>query len=79
MNSSRTDILIRHADASDERALWRLAALDTAAAPHPGAGVVVAEVAGQIVAAVDRGRAIADPFQRTADVVELLRLRVAQV
>jgi hypothetical protein len=79
MNESRTDIAIRRADASDARALWRLAALDNAAAPHAGPDVLVAEVAGRIVAAVHGDRAIADPFQRTAELVELLRLRVAQV
>jgi hypothetical protein len=79
MNASRTHISIRRADASDARALWRLAALDNAPAPHDGPGVLVAEVAGRIVAAVDPDRAIADPFQPTAEIVELLRLRASQV
>jgi hypothetical protein len=78
MSQSRTDIAIRRADASDAQALWRLAALDNAPAPHAGPDVLVAEVGGRIVAAVDRDRAIADPFQRTAELVELLSLRAAQ-
>jgi hypothetical protein len=79
MNASRTDIVIRRADASDARALWRLAALDNAPAPHAGPGVVIAEMAGEAVAAADRHHAIADPFRPTADVVALVRLRAAQV
>ena len=79
MNSSRTDIVIRPAVASDARALWRLAALDNAPAPHAGPDVVVAEQAGRVVAAVAGGRAVADPFRPTAEVVELLRVRAAQV
>jgi hypothetical protein len=79
MNESRTDIVIRRADASDARALWRLAALDSAPAPAAGPGVHVAEVAGRIVAAVAGSRAIADPFQPTAAAVDLLRMRARQV
>ena len=79
MNAPRTDIVIRRADASDARALSRLAALDTAPSPAPGPGVLIAEVAGQIVAAVFDGRAIADPFQRTAGLVELLHVRARQL
>lgn len=79
MNPSRTDIVIRRGDASDTRALWRLAALDSAPAPHAGPDVLIAEIEGRIVAAVTRDRAIADPFQPTAAVVELLRVRARQV
>jgi hypothetical protein len=43
--------------------------------------VLVAELAGEVVAAVpiDGGRALADPFQRTTDIVSLLRLRARQI
>ena len=78
MNSSRTDIVIRRAEASDARALWRLAALDDAAAPHALDAVLLAEQDGRIVAAVGPDRAIADPFRRTAEIIDLLELRVAQ-
>ena len=80
MTPSRTDIVIRRADASDARALWRLAALDSAPAPLPGPGVLLAEVAGRVVAAYDHDRrlAVADPFRPTAGLVDLLRLRAGQ-
>ena len=79
MNTTRTDIVIRRADASDARALTRLAALDSAAAPLAGPDVLIAEVDGQPVAALHHGRAVADPFQPTASVLELLRVRAGQV
>jgi hypothetical protein len=43
--------------------------------------VLVAEVDGTPVAAISLvdGHVVADPFERTADVVELLRLRAAQL
>ena len=80
MTESRTDIVIRRAVASDARALWRLAALDSAPAPLAGPGVLVAEVNGRIVAAFDhaRDRVVADPFRPTAGFVDLLRLRAGQ-
>ena len=80
MTESRTDIVIRRAHASDARALWRLAALDSTPAPLAGPGVLVAEVAGRIVAGFDHGRnrAVADPFLPTAGLVDLLRMRAAQ-
>ena len=64
-------ITIRTSDAADDRALIRLAALDSAE-PIAGAAVV-AEVDGVLRAAValDGGRAIADPFAESAHVVEL--------
>jgi hypothetical protein len=42
--------------------------------------VLVAELDGEIVAAVpfEGGRAIADPFRPTAELVELLRTRTAK-
>jgi hypothetical protein len=79
MNSPRTDIVIRRADASDARALSRLAALDTAPAPLAGPDVLIAEVSGHVVAAVADGQAIADPFQPTAGLVELLHMRARQL
>ena len=79
MNSPRTDIVIRRADASDARALSRLAALDSAPAPLAGPDVLLAEVSGHIVAAVRDGQAISDPFQPTGGIVELLRVRAGQL
>ena len=79
MTESRTDIVIRRADASDARALSRLAALDSAAAPLAGPDVLIAEASGRIVAAVHDGQAVADPFQPTAGLVELLHVRARQL
>src|SRR5215213_990924 len=79
MNAPRTDIVIRRADASDARALSRLAALDSAPAPLAGPDVLLAELSGRIVAAVHDGQAISDPFQPAAALVELLHVRAAQL
>ena len=70
-------VLIRAARGSDGPALERLAALDSA--PRPEGAVLLAESDGRLVAALDGsgGRAIADPFLPTADVVALLKLRAA--
>jgi hypothetical protein len=71
------NLLVRRARPSDDHALAALAALDSAR-PLTGARIV-GEVDGQIVAAVSLhdGRAVADPFEPTADVVEILRLHTA--
>ena len=66
-------LTIRTADLADAGALARLAALDSS---HPPTGSsVVAEVSGEIWAAVEigSGAAIADPFRPSADLVALLR------
>ncbi len=73
-------VLIRPADAADESALARLAALDER--PElPGGERLIGELGGRIVAALDvrSGRAVADPFVPTSGIVELLGLRAAQV
>jgi hypothetical protein len=69
-----TAMTIRRADLADLAALDRLAALDSA--PAPTGDVLVGEVAGELWAAleIDSGRAIADPFRHSGEVVELLRL-----
>jgi hypothetical protein len=73
-------ITIRRATADDASALRRLAALDDAQAPAAQPDVLIAEDAGEPVAAITRcGRAIADPFRRTGELVELLQLRARQV
>ena len=60
---------------ADRPAVERLAALDSSAVPT--GDVLVAEVAGEPVAAIEvaTGTTVADPFRRTADSVELLRAR----
>ncbi|HLY35142.1 MAG TPA: hypothetical protein VKU35_00345, partial [Candidatus Limnocylindria bacterium] len=66
-------VTIRPANADDELDLWKLAALDSS--PLPAAPLLVAEIQGELRAAVSVTdlRAIADPFRRTAELVELLR------
>ncbi len=69
----RQSILIRSVSAGDERALLRLAALDSAL-PLDDAELI-AEVGGEIRAAMGAGgRAIADPFAPTAGLVAQLHL-----
>lgn len=77
--STHSSLTVRRSMPEDARALLRLAALDDMALP--GGPFLVADVDGEIVAAVpvDGGRAIADPFLRTADAVALLELRAAQL
>jgi hypothetical protein len=57
---------------SDRQRIERLAQLDSGQAPH--GDVLLAEINGRLVAAVGMdGSVIADPFERTATVVKLLR------
>ena len=67
-------ISIRAATTGDGPALARLAALDSA--PVPFGPVLLAEVDGRPLAAlsVNDGRVIGDPFTRTTELVELLRV-----
>lgn len=69
-----TPITIRLAARDDQRALARLAALDSAERV-PGGRLVLAEVAGELRAALSLhdGSTIADPFYPTAQLVDLLR------
>ena len=62
-----------------DETIERLAQLDSAR--RPSCPVLVAAVGGEPVAALplDGGPAIADPFQRTAALVSLLELRIAQM
>jgi len=70
-------ITVRPASADDASALIRLAALDSA--PLPPAPLVVAEVDGELRAALSlaNGRSIADPFHLSLALVDLLRLHAA--
>ena len=63
----------------DRAGLTRLAALDSG--PIPFGAWLVAEVEGELWAALPLagGRALADPFRPTGDLVELLQMRVAQM
>jgi hypothetical protein len=72
-------VVIRAARGSDGEELRRLAELDSARVP--AGEVLIAEAAGAVVAAhsLATGTTIADPFRRTAEVVELLELRGAML
>jgi hypothetical protein len=72
-------IIIRLATTADDTTLSNLAVLDSR---HPLAGpAMLAEVDGTVRAALDLsdGSVAADPFVRTAEVVEMLRLRAARL
>jgi hypothetical protein len=75
VSAPRERLVLRRSGPQDAAVLTRLAQLD--AAPRPTGAVLVAELEGEIVAAVpfEGGRAIADPFRPTAELVELLRTR----
>ena len=72
-------VTVRLAEAADDAAIVRLAALDSAKVPD--GSLVVADIAGTIQAAlpVDGGTAIANPFVPTADLVKLLEVRARQL
>jgi hypothetical protein len=72
-----SDITIRSSRPADASELRRLAALDSQRLPS--GDLLVAEVSGEVVAAYSpkTSSSIADPFRRTADVVDLLRVRAA--
>jgi hypothetical protein len=73
------NVTVRHAAVEDERALARLASLDSA--PRLRGPALVAEADTRVLAALPlgSGRPIADPFEPTAELVALLQLRRAQL
>ena len=79
LSQPQPTILIRAATAGDGPVLMRLAALDSA--PVPFGPTLIAEVDGRPLAALALrdGRVVADPFARTAELVELLRLHATTV
>ena len=79
LNPNNQALVIRLATTDDDLSLARLAELDSAEPPH--GPQLLAEMDTQAVAALAMadGKAIADPFQPTADVVALLRLRAHQL
>ena len=76
---SQPTILIRGATTGDGPVLSRLAALDTA--PVPFGPTLIAEVDGEPRAALSLrdGDVIADPFARTAELVQLLKVHASAV
>ena len=80
MNAQHTPTLeIREATTADQTAIRRLAQLDSR--PQPEGRTLLAAINGRIEAAlaVDSGRAVADPFEPTAEAVDLLKIRAAQL
>jgi hypothetical protein len=73
-------VTIRPAYPDDERALARLAALDSQRLPAAGP-FLLAEIDGVLRAAIatTTGRTFSDPFVPTAELVELLRRRRTQL
>jgi hypothetical protein len=78
-NAAAEPMLMRRATAADSARIWELARLDDKRLP--AGPFLVAEVAGEIEAAVSlsSGAVVANPFRLTADAVAMLRLRAAQV
>jgi hypothetical protein len=72
-------IVIRRSTDADRTAILELAALDSRRGPRGDA--LLAFVGTELRAALplDGGTPFADPFHRTAELVELLRLRAPQV
>jgi hypothetical protein len=77
--SQDAPLTIRHATAADFPALERLAALDSRRIPT--GELFVAEAEGRLLAAtsLDTGAIVADPFEHTASIVELLRAHAGSV
>jgi hypothetical protein len=73
------EVRIRLANPDDLAGLKRLAALDSQR-PLEGS-VLIAEMHGVAVAALSlhSGRVVADPFEHTSSVVDLLRVRASRV
>jgi hypothetical protein len=76
---SRAGLTLRLATGADRAALARLAELEQA--ERPSEPVLLGVVLGRPVAALslNDGSVIADPFVRTAELVELLRVRAGQL
>jgi hypothetical protein len=77
--SGASSLTLRLAVPADAEALERLAQLDSRRAPR--GAVIVAEVAGELWAAVsiDDGHAVADPFRPTGELMALLVERSRQL
>jgi hypothetical protein len=72
-------VLVRRETVSDAARIRMLARLDDRKLPQ--GPFIVAEFSGETVAAMSlaSGDVVADPFRRTKDAVDMLRLRAAQL
>jgi hypothetical protein len=69
-------VTIKLSTEADGERIRRLAELDSKRPPH--GDVLLAEVEGRLLAAIGMdGTVIADPFERTAPLVKLLRLQLS--
>ena len=77
--AAERSVTLRFGSPADEKALARLAELDSSGAPAQP--VLLAEVDGQLLAALalSDGSVVADPFHCTADLIDLLRARAHQL
>ena len=73
------NVTVRRSHSGDELGLARLAALDSTSPPRGPA--LIAEADSRMLAALplESGRAIADPFAPTQELVALLELRRTQI
>ena len=72
-------MVIRVAVPADAAALGRLAALDCAQPLRGDALVALVDGEPRAALSLAEGRAIADPFELTAELIELLQTRAAQL
>ena len=79
MHAEPHDISIRFATPADHEDVRRLAALDSAGRTEGDALVAVVDGRIRAVLALGEGRVIADPFERSAELASLLRLRARQL
>jgi hypothetical protein len=72
-------VLVRHATSADAARIRTVAHLDDRRLP--GGPFLVAEMSDEVVAAMSlsSGVVVADPFRRTRDAADMLRLRAAQL
>jgi len=79
-NADSRGVTIRQAAAEEWDAIDRLAQLDSAP-PPPRDAMLLAEVGGELQAAVSvrDGYAVANPFEHTSELIDLLRARAAQL
>jgi hypothetical protein len=77
--SQTPTIAIRAATSNDGPVLTRLAALDSARVPFGPTLIAEVDGAPRAALALRDGAVVADPFQRTAELVELLKVHAANV
>jgi hypothetical protein len=72
-------VVIRRAVEADRPAVERLAALDSAHVPRGDVLLALVDDVPWAALSVDDGGTVADPFRPSAEAVDLLRIRAAQL